>query len=57
MRVELEVMLWWLTGAGDRNVGFKSEWLCDLYVVLVVVSDSVSSREQSFSRLIICERR
>ena len=57
MRVELEVMLWWLTGAGDRNVGFNSEWLCDLYVVLVVVSDSVSSGEQSFSRFIICERR
>ena len=30
MRVELEVMLWWLTGAGDRNVGFKSEWVSDL---------------------------
>ena len=54
MLVELEVMLWWLAGAGGRNVGFKFEWLCDLRVVLVVVSDSVSSREQSFSRLIIC---
>ena len=57
MFVELEVMLWWLAGAGGRNVGFGFEWLCDLCVVLVVVSDSVSSREQSFSRLIICERR